>query len=332
MSYRYTYYILLSLLLCGLSAYKVQAQVATSMWLRVSPADSTRAGYRVIEAEGQTRHIIPILEWTASPETDTYHQLHHHGVAIESDLMAYRIYFDRKQTVDVYAKKTPRLELATSYWYPSDKQLAEHYGDDILRVSGTIGVGSVKPWNGTKMIHIEPVESRSQRIVEQTADKAVMEVSVHGWHTEGKVVDMTVRYTILAGHRDMTGEVFLSEPLDSLCTGVQLLPQGGRIEEVPFLGELTETDNGILLGSWGTDWPVNDSIKYAKETVGLGVYIPAEYAYRPVHDKRNHLALFRPKTYLRFYLTTVSLKEDNPPAQNEQDFYAYLRQWKQRFE
>ena len=178
------------------------------------------------------------------------------------------------------------------------------------------------------MIHIEDIESRTQRIVEQTTDKAVMEVSVKGWRTEGKIVDMTVRYTIQAGHRDMKGEVFLSEPLDSLCTGVQLLPQGGRTEQMPFAGELIETDNGILLGSWGTDWPVNDSIKYAKETVGLGVYVPAEYATRPVHDQRNNLALFSPKTYLCFYLTTVAQKEDTPPARDEQSFYNYLRQWR----
>ena len=75
------------------------------MWLRVSAADSAMTGFRTIEAEGQTRHIVPITEWTADPAIDTYHQLHHHGVAIESDLMAYRIYFDKKQTIDIYAKR-----------------------------------------------------------------------------------------------------------------------------------------------------------------------------------------------------------------------------------
>ena len=167
-------YIVASLLLSGLVAScskptaNSEPQVIASFWRKVTPADSLMEGFRVIEAEGQTRYIVPIKEWTASPEVDTYHQLHHHGVALESDLMAYRIYFDRKQTIDVYAKKTPRIELPTSYWYPNDEQLADHYGDDVLRVSGTIGVGSVKPWKDGKMRHIEPVESRTQRIVYQT--------------------------------------------------------------------------------------------------------------------------------------------------------------------
>ncbi len=325
--------LLAGLLLCSCA----KQQIAGSMWLRVTPADSLQEGFRQIEAEGQTRYIVPITEWTASPEVDTYHQLHHHGVALESDLMAYRIYFDKKQTIDVYAKKTPRLELPTSYWYPSDAQLAQHYGDDILRVSGTVGVGSVKPWRDGKQRHIEPVVSRTQRLVEVTKDKGVMEISVAGWQTEGKTVDMTVRYTLQAHHRHMLCEVFLSEPLDSLCTGVQLIPNKGIQPPYPILAEGATTyedahefidmQNGIIVGEWGTDWPVNDTVKYAKETLGLGVYVPSEYAARPMHDGRNNLVLFRPNTYLRFYLTCVSMKEDNPPAASAHEFFDYITAW-----
>ena len=329
-------YIVASLLLSGLVAScakpaqkTTEPQVIASFWRKVTPADSLLDGFRVIEAEGQTRYIVPITEWTASPEVDTYHQLHHHGVALESDLMAYRIYFDRKQTIDVYAKKTPRLELPTSYWYPNDEQLADHYGDDILRVSGTIGVGSVKPWRDGKMRHVEPVESRTQRIVYQTHDSAAMEVSVKGWQTEGKTVDMTVRYTLLAHHRDMRCEVFLSEPLDSLCTGVQQVPYKNP-DQCPGSFICAEDINceGVLLGSWGTDWPVNDTVKYAKETVGLGVFIPKEYATKKmIPVTPNLVCLFRPATYLRFYLTCVAQKEDNPPARTAEEFYAFLVQW-----
>ncbi len=329
-------YIVASLLLSGLvascakPAQKTTApQVIASFWRKVTPADSLMEGFRVIEAEGQTRYIVPITEWTASPEVDTYHQLHHHGVALESNLMAYRIYFDRKQTIDVYAKKTPRLELPTSYWYPSNEQLAEHYGDDILRVSGTIGVGSVKPWRDGKMRHIEPVESRTQRIVYQTNDSAAMEVIVKGWQTEGKTVDMTVRYTLLAHHRDMRCEVFLSEPLDSLCTGVQQVPyKNPDLCPGSFIFADASYHKGTVLGSWGTDWPVNDTVKYAKETVGLGVFIPKEYATESAHVQTpNLVCLFRPATYLCFYLTCVAQKEDNPPARTSSEFWDYLIQW-----
>ena len=319
-------------------------RVATSFWRIGTPADSTRAGYTVIQAEGKTRHCYPITEWTDSIQPnyvgkgDTYHQLHHHGVAVESELMAYRIYFDKKQTIDPYCKRTPQLELAQSHWYPNDSLLAAGYGDDILRVSGTVGVGSVKYWNGQKMVHIEPINERSQRIVSQSHNKATIEVAVKGWEIplnnyplndfsqhstlNTQLLDMSVQYTLRASHRDMRCDVTLSEAVEGLCTGVQTIPAKGGKDTVTVI-----LPNGILLASWGTDWPVNDSAKYAKETVGLGVFIPKEFAGEIVHDKQNNLCLLKGTTP-HFYLTCVgATKENHPVATNATEWLIYLRRW-----
>lgn len=300
-------------------------RVATSFWKIGSPADSTRAGYTVIHAEGKTRHCYPITEWTADPATDTYHQLHHHGVAVESEQMAYRIYFDKKQTIDPYCKRTPQLELAQSHWYPNDSLLARGYGDDILRVSGTIGVGSVKYWNGKKQIHIEPVSKRSQRIVSQKRDQATIEVAVKEWQIEDKTVDLSVQYTMKAGHRHMRCDVTLSEPVEGLCTGVQTIPAKGPNNQSTITNY--QLPNGTLLMSFGTDWPVNDSTKYAKETVGLGVFIPKEYAGDLVQDKSNNMCLLK-GTKPHFYLTVVgATKENHPVATCATEWFEYLCRW-----
>lgn len=317
------YVIPLIALLCA----ACQPRIATSFWKIGTEADSVRPGYTVIHAEGKTRHCYPITEWTADPAIDTYHQLHHHGVAVESELMAYRIYFDKKQTIDPYCKKKPQLELAQSYWYPNDSLLAEGYGDDILRVSGTVGVGSVKYWNGKKMVHIEPVAERSQRIVKQTKTEATIEVSAKEWQVEGMQVFMHTDYTMRAGHRDMRCDVYVwgdeyGDPVEGLCTGVQTIPAKGGNDTVTIV-----LPNGILLASWGTDWPVNDSAKYAKETVGLAVFIPKAFAGENVHDKQNNLCLLKGKNP-HFYLTCVgATKENHPVATSAEEWFAYLRRW-----
>ena len=307
-------------------------RVATSFWRIGTPADSTREGYTVIHAEGKTRHCYPITEWSDMPEVDTYHQLHHHGVAVESELMAYRIYFDKKQTIDPYCKRKPQLELAQSHWYPNDSLLAAGYGDDILRVSGTVGVGSVKYWNGKKMVHIEPVAERSQRIVQSKRDQATIEVAVKDWQIEDKMVNMVTQYTMLAGHRDLRCDVSTSEPIEGLCTGVPTIPAKGGKDTMTIV-----LPNGILLASWGTDWPVNDSAKYAKETVGLGVFIPTKYAGELVHDKQNNMCLLHltakrsEMCRAHFYLTCCgATKENHPVATSAEEWFAYLRRWASR--
>jgi len=298
-------------------------RVATSFWRIGSPADSTRQGYAILHEGKKVRHCYPITEWTDTPDKDTYHNLHHHGVAVESEQMAYRIYFDKKQTIDPYCKRTPQLELAQSFWYPDDSLLAVGYGDDILRVSGTVGVGSVKYWSGKKHVHIEPVAERSQRIVRQSRNKASIEVAVKQWEVEGKKVDMSVQYTLCAGHRDMRCDVNLSSPVAGLCTGVQAIPVKNANPEWAHL----ELPNGVLLASWGTDYPVNDTVKYAKETVGLAVFIPKEYAGELVHDKSNQLCLLKQSTP-HFYLTCVgATKEVHPVATNMTEWLTYLRHW-----
>lgn len=340
-------------------------RVATSFWRIGTPADSTREGYAVLYEGKKMRHCYPITEWkTTDVKEDVYHSLHHHGVAVESELMAYRIYFDKKQTIDPYCKRTPQLELAQSYWYPNDSLLAAGYGDDILRVSGTVGVGSVKYWNGKKMVHFENVAERSQRIVRQSRNSATIEVAVKDWkpsdlQTNGQSpsnlqtgeakhgFDLTVQYTMRAGHRDMRCDVKASEPVEGLCTGVQTIPAKGGKDTISII-----LPNGVLLASWGTDWPVNDSAKYAKETVGLGVFIPKQFAGSLVHDKQNNLCLLsplpsspqthghrpsNPQTGLQgsdarchFYLTTVGAsKENHPVASSAEEWFAYLRRWAQ---
>ncbi len=323
-----------------------QPRVATSFWAIGSPADSTVAGYTVIHAEGKTRHCYPVKAWYDGPWADTYHQLHHHGVAVESELMAYRIYFDKKQTIDVYCKRTPRLELATSYWYPNDSLLAEHYGDDILRVSGTVGVGTVKYWNN-KLYHIEDVGERQQWIVSQTRNKATIAVCDIDWTVpDGKqddpetrqIVNLRAEYTMRAGHRDMRCDVKVSDRIEGLCTGVQTIPaKGENLQSSIFNLQLP---NGVILASWGTDWPVNDTVKYAKETVGLGVFIPKEFAGELVHDKSNNLCLLKPQrtterfgeygepATCHFYLTVCgATKEDHPVATNATEWLNFLRRW-----
>ena len=342
-------------------------RVATSFWRIGTPADSTREGYAVLYEGAKMRHCYPITEWkTTDEKEDVYHSLHHHGVAVESELMAYRIYFDKKQTIDPYCKRKPQLELAQSYWYPNDSLLAAGHGDDILRVSGTVGVGSVKYWNGKKHAHIENIVERSQRIVKQTHNSATIEVAVKGWKVpsakrsyseavlqsegwsnsdSGQCIDLSVQYTMKAGHRDLRCDVTLSEAVEGLCTGVQTIPAKGGKDTVTIV-----LPNGVLLASWGTDWPVNDSAKYAKETVGLAVFIPKQFAGSLVHDKQNNLCLLKtipinsqtnghspsnsqtgrqPSNFrCHFYLTTVgATKENHPVARTAEEWYAYLRKW-----
>lgn len=263
---------------------------------------------------------VPITSLTIPGTSNVYNQLHHHGPAFESELVGYRIYFDQKQTVDIYGKFNKGFEIQASGYYPSDEQLAKGFGDDVLRVSGSCGVGALKGWNGKKATHIEPVDYRTERIVSYGPIRTIVEVEANGWKYQNSELNMINRYTLYAGHRDVQVDVFFEEPLkdQTFCTGVQNIKGSDHF-----------SDHEGLIACWGTDWPVNDTVKYAKETVGLATCLPSKYAKEEVRDKANYLYLVKvenEKTF-RYHICFTSMKETFG-YKTKEEWFKYVQNWK----
>ena len=259
---------------------------------------------------------------TVPGTSNIYSMVRPHGPVLESELVGYRLYFNEKQTPDIYGKFNKGLEINESQFYPTDEQLTKGFGDDVLRVFDSCGPGALKGWDGQKAIHVTPVETRTERIISYGPVRVIAEIEVTGWQYQGSELDMTTRYTLYAGHRDLRIEAFFDEPLkkEIFCTGVQDIVGNSK----------SFSDHKGLVGSWGTDWPVNDTVKYAKETVGLGTCIPQRYVKSEEKDKANFLyTITAPgSNYFRYHTTFTSMKETfgykTPEA-----WFAYLREWKE---
>ena len=199
---------------------------------------------------------------------DPYHILHHHGVEFESELNGIRIYFDKRQTLDLYGKFQKRLELQDTQFYTTKEQKAEGYGDDVLWVGNTFGLGAFRGWDGQQPTMIEPVRSRTQRIISYGPLRTIVELFDRGWQIGQQKVNMTIRYTQYAGHRDTDVDVYFNHSVANLLfsTGVINVKDS---EEY--------SDKQGLRGCWGTDWPSSDHENFKPETVGLGICIPMKY-------------------------------------------------------
>ena len=270
---------------------------------------------------------VPVQSVTIPGTSNIYNQMHHHGPAFESELVAYRLYFDHKQTVDIYGKFNKpviKLQYEVSQFYPTDEQLARGFGDDVLMVGGSCGVGALKGWDGKKATHITPVATLTERIIAYGPVRTISEIEVADWQYQGSELNMTNRYTLYGGHRDVFVETFFEEPLkdEVFCTGV-----------IDIKGSVSYSDHKGLIGCWGTDWPVNDTVKYAKETVGLATYIPQKYVKDEVKDKVNYLYTIGAKgsKYFTHNITFTSMKETFG-YKTPEDWFAYIRKWKDELE
>ena len=267
-----------------------------------------------------------ICSVTVPGDVNFYNMIHGHGPMFESELVGYRIYFNAKQTVDPYGKFDKGLELEESKFYPNDEQLAKGFGDDVLMVGNSCGVGALKGWNGEKAIHIEPVAFRTERILAKGPVRVIAEVKVEGWEYQGSLLNMTNRYTLYAGHRDLIVDTYFDSPLQKeiFCTGVQNIM---GTETVSY------SDHKGLVGCWGRHWPVTDTVKYAKETVGIATFIPRKYVKQEVSDKDNFLYTISAagETSFRYYTMFASRKEKFG-FENSDSWFGYMNEWKKELE
>lgn len=285
------------------------ARVYAEMLFRTSKKNKYAKGY-AIYADGAS---------------DTYNVQHHHGAAFESELVAYRIYFNEKQTTDLYGKFHKGLELEESQFYPTDEQLKRGFGDDVIKVNSSCGAGTLRGWDGTQSTLIKPVAVRGQRILASGPVRTIVDAEVKGWQYQNKELNMINRYTLYAGHRDAQVDVLFDAPLDKevFCTGVQNITRHADMF----------SDHNGLVASWGTDWPVNDTVKYKKETVGLATYIPKKYVVKETSDKENFLyTISAPgKSSFRYYTSFTSCKETFGYPDKEK-WFAYVQEWKKALE
>lgn len=303
-------------------------------------AEMLLSNKKVKETNKQNLYISGL---TVENGVNAYWMIHHHGAAFENELVAYRIYFDHRQTVDIYGKYRKGLELKDTQFYPDDEQKAAGYGDDVLWVGSTFGLGALRGWDGQKPTMLEDVAHRTQRIVATGPLRTIIEVKDEGWTPQPNnyPLDMTTLYTLYAGQRDCRVDISFDH---EQAVAVAIADETGDKQQAGLFstgiinvkGSTEYTDHEGLRACWGTDWPVSakDSVGHKRETVGLGIYIPKQYiASEQPADKDNYAFIVKPddNNRLSYRITFASDNETFGPH-SDNEWFDLLKAWRRDVE
>lgn len=258
---------------------------------------------------------------------DPYHYVHSHGICFESDMVAMRVYFDHRQTIDLYGKINPGLVIEKTQFYPSEEQIQAGSGDDCLWVGNTYGLGALRGWDGKDQVLLNQVKYQEQRVVSEGPLRAIVELDDRGWIPAPgmKPVNAVIRYTIYAGHRDFDVDVFFNKDASNYEFATGLINVKGSSEY---------SDGKGLRGCYGSDWPTGkDDGKHKLETVGLGIDIPASHLVKEVAaDKDCYTMVVKPnKNHLAYKLAYTSANETYG-FKDSKEWYEWLKNWKKRNE
>ena len=253
---------------------------------------------------------------------NSYNIQHHHGVDFESELNGIRIYFDKRQTLDLYGKFQKRLELEATQFYTSKEQKAEGYGDDVLWVGNTFGLGAFRGWDGQQPTMIDPVRNRTQRIISYGPLRTIVEIIDRLWrpYADKPAITMTIRYTQYAGHRDTDVDVYFDKDVSDYLFSTGIINVKDSEEY---------SDKKGLRACWGTDWPSSDHENFKPETVGLGIWIPQQYikSEEPANKDNYAFVVGTSDKHIHYKVIYCSANETFG-YHSAKEWFDYLQQWK----
>lgn len=250
----------------------------------VAAVGQTDAYIKLYDHHGQHPRIVSITYPGDANLLDMYNSIYGHGAVIENPWVAYRVYMDNRQSLDLYVKQKPQLELDVTGFYTTLEQLGQGYGCDVLWAGKSIGAGSFRGWRDDHTVTIDTVASRTQTVIN---DHTVM-MADRDWIYNGHPIQMTQTYAMQPDSRDLYVEIKLDgyQPGDIFCTGVQKIESDNTGFILP---------NGVA-ASWGNNIPDKNQPQWV-ETVGLGIIVAPENIVSVKEDDLNYLIFVKPDVF-----------------------------------
>jgi len=145
--------------------------------------------------------------------------IRYEGPGWESDLVGYRLYLDQRNAIDVFGKKTNDMVLmgVGQDGFASYHEL-QSWGMDVMKVGGSLGLGSLGMWVDTTAIRVEKTDSVLCAVRDGSLSSSVS-IAYHGWDTPKGTVDVSSWLYIHAGTRWTLAENNVMGQ-DQLCTGI----------------------------------------------------------------------------------------------------------------
>jgi hypothetical protein len=123
------------------------------------------------------------------------------GMGWESEITAWRLYFDKRNAIDLYGKRRPGLYLEMFGSPEYDYHEESPFGRDIYKIGNALGLGAIGALVDGKVVKVAEVSDRSWRIVADGPVRSIVELIYKGWKVGDRSVDLTSRMTIWAGER-----------------------------------------------------------------------------------------------------------------------------------
>lgn len=272
----------------------------------------TDAYIKLYDHNNKHPRIVSITYPGDANTREMYNSIYGHGAVIENPWVAYRVYMDNRQSLDLYVKQQPQLELDITGFYTTPEQLEEGYGCDVLWAGQSVGAGSFRGYTD-QPVTIDTVATRTQTVI----NNSTVEVVDKDWIFNGHPIQMKQTYSMEPDKRDLLVEIQLEgyAPDDVFTTGIQKL----ETDNVGFI----QPDG--LAASWGSNVP-NKKLPEWIEEVGLAIKINPENIIDVKEDEVNYLYLLKPDENGKItYRVIASGNREKDGFKDASSWFSYIK-------
>lgn len=253
------------------------------------------------------------VQYLRCPSGQTEHSnfIRYDGPGWESDKIAYRLYLDQRNAVDIFGKKTHDMVLQNVGLDGSDfTQKMSDWGADILDVGDSLGLGSVAMWTGGKVQRVSQTEGRVARIVANGPIYSQVQTLYLGWKVGGKSYHLISDLSIGAGSRMVTDHLRIAGDCNNLCTGIVKLGP-------PVLEPTPSRGDWAYLATYGDQTPFHDKL-------GMAILYRKSDLLRITADNLNHVVVLRPHDHELTYHFLAAWDKEPGGIKSQEEFIATL--------
>lgn len=143
----------------------------------------------------------------------TYYQME--GPAWENDKVGFRNYFDQRNGIDIFGKRTEKMVLDTVGLEGSNYHELDEWGMDVLKVGSSLGAGAIALEKDGVLYRVTGSPS-SYRLINQGALRSTFRLAFDSVSVDDKTLSLTHDITITAGKHYYQSHVEINEKQEDI--------------------------------------------------------------------------------------------------------------------
>ena len=233
------------------------------------------------------------------------------GPVWESDLIGFRYYLDDRNRTDIFGKRIPALVLHS---VEGDYHAIGEWGADILKVGGSLGLGSPAVLIGETLSLIDNAESRTVEVVASGPLRSILRSTHTGWKVAESHVNVVSELEIHAGQRWTEQRLTIDGLQDDarLATGIVRHPAASELHT----GEIAGV---YYMYTWGAQSDQGHNL-------GMAILVPQRFD-PVVHesDPASHVVTFLADGGRATYRYLAAWELESTPIPDRESFEMEVR-------